>query len=186
MNDWGRIEASLRSRQHPKPADDRPDLALDGAGATWLDANEIDICTVTSGDITRFIAEVEPTSGPKNPSQRKAFINAVAAAALAVAPSHGLVSQLAGRLGDVGDKSPLGHAVARVLAGARSEGDRRRFATCLGTFLRWCDSRGIPPSECWPGDLAAFKRDRLAMGYRSHGEYGRVARRLLDELTPSR
>ena len=105
-------------------------------------------------------------------------------AALAVARPDGRPGTLAARLADVGAKSPLGKALAQVLAGARSEGDRRRFKTCLGAFLQWCDSRGVPPADCWPGDLAVYKRDRLAAGKRSPGEYLRVARRLLDELSP--
>ena len=164
MNDWDGIEASLRSDNTRRPGVIDQIWRSTALARTWLDAHEIDVRTVTAGDIARFIAEVEPTSGPRNPSQRKTFVNSVVVAALAISPPQERAGTLAGRLGDVGDKSQLGQAVARVLAGARSEGDRRRFATCLGAFLRWCDNRGIPPSECWPGDLTAYKRDRLTLG----------------------
>ncbi len=89
----------------------------------------------------------------------------------------------AARVDVVPARSPLGKAVARVLAGARGEGDRRRWMTCLGTFLLWCDRRGVPATECWLGDLAPYRRQRLEAGYRSPGEYMRVARMLLEQVT---
>lgn len=186
MNDWDRIRASLE-------ADDSRTLGTiiqiwrsTELARAWLDALEIDVRTVTAGDVARFISEVPPSSGPKNPYQRKTFFKALVTVALTISPPDGRAGTLTARLGDVGDKSPLGKAIAQVLASAQSEGDRRRFKTCLGAFLEWCDRRGLSPKECWPGDLAVYKRDRLAAGYRSPGEYVRVTRRLLDELATSR
>jgi hypothetical protein len=69
-----------------------------------------------------------------------------------------------------------------VLADARSEGDRRRWRTALGTFLRWCDANDLAPEVVWPGDVDVFQRDYLASGRRSPGEYARVARRLIRQL----
>ena len=72
----------------------------------------------------------------------------------------------------------MGKAIAAVLAEARTESDRRRWRTCLGSFLMWCDSRGLALDEVWPGDLDTYRRDYLASGRRSPGEYVRLARRL--------
>jgi hypothetical protein len=80
-------------------------------------------------------------------------------------------------------RSSLGKALARVLAQAKSEGDRPRFATCLDTFLGWCAGRKIAAVDCWPGDLAVYRRWLLEDRRISPGEYTLVARMLLVELS---
>jgi hypothetical protein len=54
---------------------------------------------------------------------------------------------------------------------------------CLGTFLGWCEERRIEANDCWPGDLAVYRRRLLEDGRTSPGEYLRVARMLLVELS---
>jgi hypothetical protein len=88
-------------------------------------------------------------------------------------------------LDQVPARSPLGKAIARVMSHAKSEGDRRRWATALGTFARWCESRGITVEQAWPGDIDAFRRDYLESGRTSPGEYIRVAPRLIREMHSS-
>jgi hypothetical protein len=80
-------------------------------------------------------------------------------------------------------RSPLGKAISRVLAGAATKGDAERWSTALGTFLSWVNARDLMATELWPGDVAVFRRDYLASGRRSPGEYVRVARRLVHELS---
>ena len=89
---------------------------------------------------------------------------------------------MAARLDAVPARSPLGKAIARVLARAKTPNERARLATILGAFLVWCEQRELAPSECWPGDLDVYRRDRIAAGYTSPGDYRRVAGWLLTEL----
>lgn len=83
-------------------------------------------------------------------------------------------------------RSPLGKTIARVLASARSGGDTARWSTALGTLLLWSDRHGIDASELWAGGIDVFRRDYMASGRTSPGEYLRVARRLVRELSQRR
>lgn len=131
----------------------------------------------------RFLSDVEPTSGPRNADQRLWAFKHLVAAACAVTPARARrPGTAAARVDAIPGRSPLGKAIDRVMARARTDGDRGRWMTCIGAFLLWCDGRGLAPAECWPGDLDVYRRDRLSMGYRSPGEYVRVARLLLREL----
>ena len=187
MNNWEAIKASLYADDSVTRSRRNEIWRWTTAVRSWLDANGIDILTVGPGDMGRFVAEVPPSSGPTNPYQRKSAFRQLVKAAAAVIPAPARRSGTAAALVDqVPARSPLGKAIARVLACSKSEGDRRRWATCLGAFLRWCDDRGVAATDCWPGDLVVYRRDRLAAGYASPGEYLRVARRLLAELSTCR
>jgi hypothetical protein len=48
--------------------------------------------------------------------------------------------------------------------------------------LVWCEENGIPATDCWPGDLAVYRRWLLAQQRTSPGEYMRVAKMHLNEL----
>ncbi len=183
MNDWERINTSLDADDSVTQSRRNEIWRWTQLARSWLDENGIDILTATPGDMERFVAEVPASSGPKNPYQRKSAFRQLLKAAEAVGLPHARRAGTAvARIDEVPARSPLGKAIARVLAGATSEGDRRRWATCLGTFLRWCDTRGIPAMECWPGDLNTYRLDRLAGGFSSPGEYVRVARMLIVAL----
>lgn len=183
MNDWDRIKASLDADTSVTRSRRSEIWRWTTLVRPWLDSNGIDILTVTPGDMERFVTEIPPTSGPTNRYQRKTAFRKLTQAAMAVAPAQAQRrNTAAARVDEVPGRTPLGRAIARVLARAKSEGDRRRWATCLGAFLRWCDSRGMAVADCWPGDLAVYRRDRLAEGYRSPGKYLRVARMLLVEF----
>lgn len=182
-NDWQRIEAALHADGSIPEARRREIWRWTTLARPWLDAQGLDIRALTHGDALRFVDQVPPTSGPKNRHQRIWALTRLAEVARSIAPPRSRrPDSLSARVDAIPERSPLGKAVARVLASAKSEGDRRRFAVCLGSFLVWCDARGIPAADCWDGDLATFRRDRLEAGYRSPGEYVRVARRLLGEL----
>ena len=91
---------------------------------------------------------------------------------------YGQVLERVGRACDLAD--PAGPRWRLAVFGRRSAA-LRDLLRAVSALVRW---QGIPRSESWPGDLAAFKRDRIAFGYRSHGEYGRVygdSRRTGDE-----
>jgi hypothetical protein len=183
MNDWARVLAAL---------DADPDLRVERKkevwrwtvqARTWLDMNGIEARDMTRGDMLRFVDEVQPTSGPTSRSTRIWALKVLIRIAGTISPRRGRVAgSFAARIEDVPERSPLGKALARVMARARSEGDRRRWPTCLGTFLLWCDVRQVSAVDCWPGDIDAFRRDRLEAGFTSPGEYLRVARLLLVEL----
>jgi hypothetical protein len=68
------------------------------------------------------------------------------------------------------------------MAEAKTEHDRGRWPTCLGIFLLWCDARDLDVADVWPGDIDAFRRDYLASGRTSPGEYVRMARRLVQQV----
>lgn len=184
MNDWPRIYAALDADLDLRPERKREVWRWTIQARAWLDLSGIAAGGMTRGDMVRFVNEVQPTSGPMNPSTRIWALRVLVRFAAAVSPRRARSSGTAvARLDEVPERSPLGKAIAAVLAQARSEGDRRRWSTCLGTFLIWCDSRAVSPLDCWPGDLDAYRRDRLEAGYRSPGEYLRVARMVLGELT---
>lgn len=183
MNDWERIRASLEADEALIDARKNEIWRWTALAREWLDEQGVDVTTVVRGDMLRYVSEVEPTSGPKNPQQRLWAFKHLVEAARSVTPARARRTDTAvARLDAVPGRSPLGKAIARVFARARSDGDRTRWATCLGAFLLWCDRVGRPATECWPGDLGVFRADRLEAGYRSPGEYVRVARMLLEEL----
>ena len=65
MNDWDRIKASLEADKSRAPSTNIQIWRSTDQARAWLDANGIDIRTVTSGDVARFISEIPPASGPK-------------------------------------------------------------------------------------------------------------------------
>ena len=182
MNDWTRIKDALWAtgilEARKKEAWRWSALARD-----WLDANDIDARSVDHGTMQRFVHEVEPVSGTRNPHQRIWAFNLLVEAARAVSPPRARRTGTAvARLDNVAERSPLGKAISRVMARARSEGDRRRWGTCLGEFLGWCAERDLDPLECWHGDIGVFRRERIAAGFNSPGEYVSVANKLLEEI----
>ncbi len=182
-NDWDRIRQALDADTSITEGRRREIWRWTALARDWLDAAGIDILTLTSGDLVRYVNEVEPVSGPKNPYQRRSALNQLRAAALTVAPRVAKrTDTLAARLDAVPARSPLGKAIARVLARAKTPNERARLATLLGAFLEWCEKRELTPAECWPGDLDVYRRQRLADGYRSPGDYRRIAGWLLEEL----
>ena len=182
-NDWDRIKAALDADESITEGRRREIWRWTALARDWLDASGIDIRTLTSGDLVRFVNEVEPVSGPKDPYQRRSALNKLRDAALTVAPRVARrTDTMAARLDAVAARSPLGKAIARVLARAKTPNERARLATLLGAFLVWCEQRALDPSECWPGDLDVYRRDRIAAGYTSPGDYRRVAGWLLTEL----
>jgi hypothetical protein len=183
MNDWARIEAAVRHTYAAKPDTARQALKWSAAFRDWLDARGTAARDVTNGDIASFLAQEAWGPGPKKREQRVWAIRALVSAAQSLAPAQARDPHSAvARLDSVLPRSPLGKAIAAVLADARSEGDRRRWRTALGTFLRWCDANDLAPEVVWPGDVDVFQRDYLASGRRSPGEYARVARRLIRQL----
>lgn len=183
MNDWEEVRVALFSDPDTKPARAAEAWRWTELARDWADREGIDIRGASDGDILRFIETVEPTVGSRDPYQRKWAFTKLRSAARAVAPPRTRPGSLAARLDKVPPRSPLGKALAQVLSRATCEANRRMWPTCLGAFLAWCYERGLDPVECWPGDLAAFKRDRVEHGYRSPGEYVRVAGMLLEELS---
>lgn len=183
MNDWDRIHAALDADADLRPERKREVWRWTIEARTWLDSVGLDAATLARGDMLRYVNEVQPTSGPSRPDTRMWALKILARSAAAVSPRRGARPGTAvARADEVAERSPLGKAIARVLARARSEGDRRRWRTCLGAFLQWCDERDIPATDCWPGDIDVYRRDRVATGYQSPGEYVRVARMLLAEV----
>lgn len=183
MNDWEQIQRALFSNPEMKAARAAEVWRWTAAARDWADAEGLDISRASRGDMCRYLDTVEPTCGPRNPNQRKWAFGKLVEASQAVRPRRARRSSLAARLEDVPPRSPLGKALDRVLARAGNDANRRMWPTCLGAFLAWCDGRGLDATECWPGDLARYRRDRLESGYRSPGEYLRVARMLLKELS---
>ena len=182
MNDWGRIREALfadsaRSRGTLEQA-----WRWTADARAWLDRHGIDVRAATKGDIERYLAQA-PEGGVTDRNKRVWAFKRLIAAAKTVGPRRARSpGSAAARLDSVPERSPLGKAIAAVLADPRSEGDRRRWPTCIGTFLLWCDARGLAPSDVWPGDIDAFRGDYLASGRRSPGEYVRLARMLLARL----
>jgi len=52
-------------------------------------------------------------------------------------------------------------------------------------YARWCVGRALAVEDSWPGHIDVFRRDYLASGKTSPGEYARVARALLRQLDDS-
>lgn len=183
MNDWQNIEAHLRAEFVNRPDTARQIWSWSGEFRSWLDARGTDARVVEAGDIAAFLDHEVWGPGSSNRDQRVWALRAVVLAARSFAPSRARGPQFATAwLDTVPPRSPLGNAIARVLARAKSEGDRRRWSTAMGMFARWCGSRGLKVDDAWPGDVDAFGRDYRASGKTSPGEYQRVARLLLREL----
>lgn len=182
-NDWDQIRGAVFSNLDIRPTRAAEVWRWTALVRHWADENRIDIRTAGDGDVRRFLDEVEATSGARNPDQRKWAFGKLVDAAQSLKPTRAHPASLAATLDRIPARSPLGKALSRVLSRATCEANRRMWPTCLGAFLAWCDERGLDPVECWLGDLAAFKRDRIDGGYRSPGEYVRVARMLLKELS---
>lgn len=185
MTDWAPVEAELRERYAAHP-DTASQLWRWSAGfRDWIDRRGTDVRAAEDGDILAFLNTEYWGPGTRNRHQRITALRAVIKAAREVSPRRSRnAASAAAWLDRIPARSPLGKAVARVLASAKTEGDRRRFRTALGTFGRWCEEeRGVALAHVWPGDVDAFRRDYLESGRRSPGEYIRVARRLLVELS---
>lgn len=183
MNDWTRIETCLRSKYAQKPDTARQIWAWSDAFRDWLDRRGTDARTVENGDIACFLQQEDWATGSSNHHQRIWALRAVAKAARMVSPARARSPMFATAwLDTVPPRSPLGKAIARVLARAKSEGDRQRWSTALGMYARWCERQGRAVEDSWPGDIDAFRRDYLASGKTSPGEYQRVAQALLREL----
>ena len=183
MNDWTRIKAALDADPDLKPERKKEIWRWTSLARVWLDTNQIEVANVVRGDMLQFVHDVEPTSGPTSRSSRLWALKWLIQVAVTVSARRVRVGGTAvARLDLVPERSPLGKAIAAVIARARSEGDRRRWLTCLGAFIAWCDLRQIPADDCWPGDIDAYRRHRLEQGFTSPGEYTRVARFLLAEL----
>jgi hypothetical protein len=183
VNDWPRIETYLRAKHVEHPNTARQIWRWSAAFRDWLDRRGTDVRAVEAGDIAAFLDQEAWGPGSSNREQRVWAMDAVAKAARSVAPARARSPLFATAWADrVQPRSPLGKAVARVLAQAKSEGDRRRWSTALGMYAKWCESQGRRVEDSWPGDIDAFRRDYLASGKTSPGEYQRVARRLIREL----
>jgi len=183
VNEWTRVQAELFADPERKRETLKQAWRWTEPARRWLDIHRIDARSVTKGDIERYLRTAPEAQGPKDRDKRTWAFHVLTAAACRVSPARSTSPDSArARLDQVPERSPLGKAIAAVLAGAKSEGDRARWPTCLGTFLRWCDARGLAADEVWPGDIDAFRRDYLASGRTSPGEYVRVARRLVREL----
>lgn len=184
VNDWQNVETHLRASFASKPDTARQIWSWSAAFRDWLDARGTDARVVEPGDIAAFLDQEDWGPGSSKRDQRVWALRAVVLAARSFAPSRARGLQFATAwLDTVPPRSPLGKAVARVLARAKSEGDRRRWSTALGMYARWCASKGLKVEDSWPGDVDAFRRDYLAAGKTSPGEYQRVSRALLRELS---
>jgi hypothetical protein len=183
MTDWTRVRTALEA-----------DATLDARSRAqvwrwsegfrrWLDERDIEGAIAGRPEMVRFLDAGDWGPGSSNRHQRMWALRKLVALAQSLPPARARSTAFAtARLDDVPERSPLGIAITRVLAGAKTASDRARFRTALGTFLRWCDGRGREPRDCWPGDVDAFRRDYVASGRTSPGEYVRVARRLLAAL----
>lgn len=183
MNDWPRIEMHLRAEYAERPDTARQIWNWSAAFRGWLDRRGTDAGTVKPGDIACFLDQEYWGPGSKKRDQRVWAMRAIAQAARTVTPPRARSPHFASAwLDTVRPRSPLGKAVARVLAKAKSQGDRQRWSTALGMYARWCESQGLAVEDSWLGDIDAFRRDYLATGKTSPGEYGRIARALVREL----
>lgn len=183
MNDWPRIETVLRAEYGQRPDTARQVWGWSGNFREWLDRRGTDARTVEAGDIAAFLDQADWGPGSSKREQRVWAMRAVVRAARSVSPARARSPLFATAwLDRVPPRSPLGKAVARVMARAKSEGDRRRWSTALGTYARWCERQGLAVEDSWPGDIDAFRRDYLASGKTSPGEYARIARALLREI----
>lgn len=183
MTDWARIRTEVYSAYPEHPDTARQMWRWSAGFREWIDRRGTDVRAVERGDILAFLDNEDWGPGTKNAQQRITAINAVVKAARSVAPARARDQSSASAWVDgVPDRSPLGKAIVRVLARAKTEGDRRRWRTAIGTFGRWSEARGIPLSDAWAGDVDAFRRDYLESGRTSPGEYLRVARMLLAEV----
>jgi hypothetical protein len=186
MNDWDLIRDALfadsaRSRGTLEQA-----WRWTADARAWLDRQGIDVRAATKGDIERYLAESPGCAVADRNKRVWAFRRLIGAASTFSARRVRSPGSAAARVDSVPERSPLGKAIAAVLAEARGDGDRRRWPTCLGTFLLWCDAKGLAPGDAWPGDIDAFRRDYLASGRSSPGEYARLARRLVARLAEVR
>jgi hypothetical protein len=181
MNNWVAIKAELFAHPTLKEATLKQAWRWTAGARGRLDAEATDVRTLSSGDTKRLVEGVPwPVS---DPDKRTWALNLVVDAARAVLPPRASrPATAAARLDAVPARSPLGKAIAKVLSQATTPHDRRSWPTCLGTFLLWCDARGVDVQDVWPGDIDAFRRDYLASGRTSPGEYVRMANRLLKSL----
>jgi hypothetical protein len=183
VNDWARIETCLRAEYARRPDTARQIWNWSAAFRDWVDQRGTDARTVEAGDIAAFLDQEDWGPGSNKREQRIWAMRAAVQAARAVAPARARSPLFATAwLDGVAPRSPLGKAVARVLARAKSEGDRRRWSTALGTYARWCERQGLAVEDSWPGDIDAFRREYLASSKTSPGEYVRIARALLREI----
>lgn len=183
MNDWPLIETCLRAEYAQRPDTARQVWGWSGNFREWLDRRGSDARTVEAGDIAAFLDQADWGPGSSKREQRVWAMRAVVHAARSVSPARARSPLFATAwLDRVPPRSPLGKAVARVMARAKSEGDRRRWSTALGTYAKWCERQGLAVEDSWPGDIDAFRRDYLASGKTSPGEYARIARALLREI----
>lgn len=183
LNDWTRIETCLRAEYALKPDTFRQIWGWSTAFREWLDRRGTEARTVEPGDIACFLDQEDWGPGSSKRHQRIWAMRAVAEAARMVTPARARSPLFATAwLDTVAPRSPLGKAISRVLAQAKSEGDRSRWSTALGMYARWCQQQGRAVEDSWLGDVDAFRRDYLATGKTSPGEYGRVAKMLIREL----
>lgn len=183
MTDWARIEVELHASYPDHPETARQMWRWSSGFRLWIDRRGTDVRAVERGDILAFLDQEDWGPGTSNRHQRITAINALVKAARTIAPARARDPNSAASWVDgVPSRSPAGKAIAQVLARAKSEGDRRRWTTAIGTFGRWSEERGISVSDAWLGDVDAFRRDYVASGRTSPGEYVRVARMLLREI----
>lgn len=182
MNDWDRVEGALRADEHRSRTTIDQAWRWTAGARKWLDAQGLLAVDLRPGDLARCLNEV-PADGVRDRDKRVWALRVLVEAARTMGePIARKPGSAAAVLDRIPQRSPLGKAVTNVMAGATTAGDRARFATTLGTFLRWYGSRDLKATDLWEGDLARYRRDLVDQGRRSPGEYLRVARRLLVEL----
>jgi hypothetical protein len=186
-NDWERIRQAIDSDDSLKPDTRRQLWKWTEPARSWMDANGIAAGSSTEADWLRFVSEVEPTSGSRNPAHRMWALRSLASYASTVAPRRARqTGTAASRLDAVPGRSPLGRAITQVLSAARTESDRRQWPTMLGAFLMWCDERGLEPLDLWEGHVDLYRRERAEAGFKGASQYAVIARKLARVLAEGR
>ena len=162
MNDWDQIEASLRTDSDLKPGTINQVWRSTKLARAWLDANEIESARLPPGTSPVSSRRSHQVSGPKNPSQRKTFLNDVVTAAQAI-PLRWARRDLGRPTRPCGDKSPLAKAIDTGLGERSVRGRSKALQDLPRGIPPVVRDRGVPPKDCWSGDLAVYKRDRLAL-----------------------
>jgi hypothetical protein len=135
MNDWSRIETELFADTSRSRGTLQQAWRWTAPARLWLDLNVIDARTVCRGDIERFLREGPADQGAKKPRPADAGIQLVGQRRQArFAPRSRSADTARARLHKVAARSPLGKAIASVLASAQ-RGRPRALANVPGHLL---------------------------------------------------